>query len=351
MGRSSSVPLGSVDTAGAIGRTPKPASVAVDTGRDATLMSATAVPGCVPRKLLLDVDTGCDDAVLTAMALAAADLEVVGITTVAGNTTVDNATRNTLAVLELLGRTDVPVARGAPGPIVGDVHTVEWIHGPDGLRGDLPEPTTEPVDAHAVPFMLEQAREHGEDLTIVAVGPPTNLGTALVQEPSLPEMVDEIHVMGGSATESGNVTPAAEANFHNDPVAARRVVESAEPYLAGLDALNRATVPQSLIEEFRAADAPLSAVGAWMDYPEEVRGVGPTDEPIIHDAAVVADMLADVLTYERAPLQVDTSHGPSRGSVIWDRYGVGDREPNAHLAVEIDTEQYRRVLRDTLGRL
>jgi inosine-uridine nucleoside N-ribohydrolase len=314
-------------------------------------MSSTRVPWGVSRKLLLDVDTGCDDAVMIALALAASDLEVVGITTVAGNTTVENATRNTLGVLELLDRTDVPVARGAPGPVVDDLHTAEYVHGPDGIRGDLPEPTTDPVDAHAVEFTVETAREHGEDLTVVAVGPPTNLGTALVVEPDLGGIVDEVYVMGGAGAEAGNVTAAAEANFHNDPVAARRVVETATPRVAGLDALNRATVPQSLIDEYRAADPPLSAVGAWLDYPETVRSTGPTDEPIVHDAAVVADLVADVLSYEPAALRVDTSEGPSRGALLWDRYDVTETADNAHLAVDIDTERYRSVLRESVESL
>ncbi len=305
----------------------------------------------VTRKVLLDVDTGCDDAVATAMALGAPDLEVVGVTTVAGNTTVDNATHNTLRVLELLDRTDVPVARGATRPVVDELHTAESIHGPDGLRGDLPGPSTTPVDQHAVPFIVERAREHEEDLTIVATGPPTNLGAALVQAPDLSDTVDEVHVMGGAALAAGNATPAAEANFRNDPVAARRVVADADPFVAGLDACNRATVTQALIDEFRDRRRPLPQVADWMDYPEFVRATGPTDEPIIHDAAVVADLLADVLTYESHPMAVDTSAGPSRGALVADVNRVGDADPNARVAVDVDTERFRATLRETVERL
>jgi inosine-uridine nucleoside N-ribohydrolase len=299
------------------------------------------------QKVLLDVDPGCDDAVMMAMALCAADLEVVGVTTVAGNSTVENTTRNALSVLAELDRTDVPVARGADRPLVDDLTTAEWVHGPAGLRGELPDPTRDPLDQHAVSFILDQAHRHGEALTLVAAGPLTNVAATLIQEPTLPDLVGDIHVMGGAATTAGNTTPAAEANFHNDPVAARRVVASATPRLVGLDALGHATVPASLVEEYRA-DPRLSAVGAWLDYPAEVRAFGPTDDPIIHDAAVVADLLGEVLTVESYHCEVDTSSGPSRGALVCDVHGVTGEEPNAEVAVEIDTEAFRQLLRSTL---
>jgi purine nucleosidase len=290
----------------------------------------------VSRKLLLDVDVGCDDAVMAAMALGAADLEVIGVTTVAGNTTVENTTHNALAVLELLDCTDVPVARGADRPLVDDLHTAESIHGPGGLRGELPMPTVEPVDEHAARFLAEQVREH--EPTVVAVGPPTNLATALVLDPDLPEYAEDVRLMGGAARVAGNRTPAAEANFRNDPVAARRVVADAEPYVVGLDATDGATVPRSLVEEYRASEPPLRQVGAWLDY----------HDSIVHDAAVVADLLADVLTYERHPMRVDTSEGPSRGALIVDENRVGDRPANGRLAVDVDTERFRETLRATV---
>jgi inosine-uridine nucleoside N-ribohydrolase len=300
------------------------------------------------RKVLLDVDPGCDDAVMMAMALRAGDLDVVGVTTVAGNSTVENTTQNALSVLAELDRTDVPVARGADRPLVGELTTAEWVHGPDGIRGNLPDPASDPLDQHAVPFIIEQARTHGDALTLVATGPLTNIAAALVQEPALPGLVAGIHVMGGAAATLGNTTPMAEANFHNDPVAARRVVASATPRLVGLDALGHATVPASLVEEYRA-DPSLSAIGAWLDYPPEVREFGPTDEPIIHDAAVVADLLGDVLTVDSYHCEVDTSAGPSRGALVCDRHGVTGQQPNAEVATEIDTGAFRQILCSTLA--
>jgi len=300
------------------------------------------------RKILLDVDPGCDDAVMIAMALRAADIEVVGLTTVAGNSTVENTTQNALSVLAALDRTDVPVARGADRPLVDELTTAEWVHGPAGLRGDLPDPASDPLDQHAVSFIVEQAHRHGDALTLVATGPLTNIAAALVHEPALPDLVSGIHVMGGAAATVGNTTPMAEANFHNDPVAARRVVQSVTPRLVGLGALGHATVPPSLIEEYRTADPPLPAIGAWLDYPPEVRAFGPTGDPIVHDAAVVADLLGDVLTLDSYHCEVDTSAGPSRGALVCDVHGVTGAEPNAEVALTVDTGAFRRVLRSTL---
>ncbi|MFC5973614.1 nucleoside hydrolase [Halomarina salina] len=303
------------------------------------------------QKVLLDVDPGCDDAVMLAMALAAPDIDVVGLTTVAGNTTVDNTTRNALAILELLDAADVPVARGAGQPIVGELDTAEEIHGPNGIRGDLPDPSTEPVDQHAVDFTIDRARELGDDLTILAVGPMTNLATALVKEPDLPSLVDDIYLMGGSASGIGNKTATAEANFHNDAVAAKRVVRSARPRMVGLDATNRATVPLDDLDELLSSPPPLDAFGAWLDYPEEVRQFGEGSDPAVHDAAVVAHVLDDVLAFEPAHLDVEVGEGPFHGAVACDRRDEVGKEPNAEVAVDIDVEGFRALVDRTIERL
>lgn len=300
----------------------------------------------------LDVDPGSDDAVMIAMALGHADVDVAGMSTVGGNSTVDNTTRNATAILEHFDRNDVPVARGAGQPLTGTFDTAEWIHGDDGIRGDLPDPTAGPIDADGADFIIQQAREHGDDLAILAVGPMTNLAIALVREPSLPDLVDDIYLMGGAALVSGNKTPMAEANFHNDPVAARRVVESARPRMVGLDATHSATIPLDVIAEYADRGYPYEAVSAWLDYPEEIRAFGDGMDPAIHDAAVVAHVIdSDVLTFERYYLDVDTTNGPCRGAVVCDEHGVTENEPNAEVAVAADTERFRAVFEESIDAL
>lgn len=306
----------------------------------------------MPRDVFIDTDPGCDDAVMIAMALGSPDIHVTGMSTVAGNSTVDNTTRNALAILERFDRTDVPVAKGAANPITGSFDTAEWIHGPNGIRGDLPAPTTDPVDAHGAEFLLERSHEYGEDLTIVAVGPMTNLATALLRDPSLPDRVDDIYLMGGAAMVSGNKTPMAEANFHNDPVAARRVIQSGEPRMVGLDATHDATVPLDLMNAYADAEPPLDTIASWLEYPPEIMQFGGDDGPAIHDAAVVAQLIDDdVLTFEPYHLDVDTSDGPCRGAVICDEREVTGNEPNAEVAVATDTERFVRTFEESIAGL
>lgn len=300
----------------------------------------------------LDVDPGSDDAVMIAMALGHPSIEVAGMSTVGGNSTVDNTTRNALAILERFDRTDVPVARGASEPMVGTFDTAEWIHGENGIRGELDDPTTEAIDMHGAEFIVQQAREHGEDITIVAVGPMTNLGMALLLEPSLPDLVDGIYLMGGAAMVSGNKTPMAEANFHNDPVAAQRVVQSGQPAMVGLDATHDTTVSEDMIEEYSGLEYPRDIVGPWLDYPDEIKRFGGGMDPAIHDAAVVAHLIdSEVLTFEPYHLEVDTTSGPSRGAVVCDERKVTEQEPNATVAVAADTERFRAVFEEAIDGL
>ncbi|MXV60551.1 nucleoside hydrolase [Natronorubrum sp. JWXQ-INN-674] len=298
--------------------------------------------------VLLDVDPGCDDAVLLAFMLARDDVDVVGVTTVAGNTTVDNTTKNALSILEHFDRTEIPVARGCHRPIVDELELAEWVHGEDGLRGDLPEPETEPIETHATEFIIEQAHAYGEELTIASVGPQTNLATALILEPDLPDLVGEIYQMGGAAMTSGNTTPMAEFNFYNDPAAASRVIQDGAPRMVGLDATNDASVPASTITEFQNAGAPLEVIGSWLDYPSEIVS---GDLISIHDAAVGVDIVEDVLTFEEYYAEIDTSGGPSHGAVICDEHRVLDEPANIEVAVEIDTERFCEILLDALWSL
>lgn len=300
----------------------------------------------------VDVDPGCDDAIMLAVALAHPSVEVASVSTVGGNATVEKTTRNAVSILELFDRTDIPVARGAAKPVVGEFEYAEWVHGDGGIRGELPEPTTEPVDEHGAELIAEQARRYGDDLTIVAVAPLTNLATALIIEPAIPELVDEIYLMGGAAWSGGNASPVAEANFRNDAVGARRVLQSATPKMVGLEATYEATLPYSLTETYADAGQPHQTIGAWLDFPEHIRSMSADGtDPAVHDAAVVADLVDDVLTYEPYYAEVDASGGPADGAVLCDQRGVTENEPNVDIAVAADTEQFRSVVMDAFDRL
>lgn len=301
------------------------------------------------RKVLLDVDPGCDDAVALGLALASDELDVVGVTTVAGNTTVENATRNALSVLTLFDRTDVPVAAGCGRPLAHELETAEDIHGEGGISGDLPEPETDPVTADAPAFIREQAAHHGDDLTLVGLGPLTNVAVALMADPGLGDRVDEVAVMGGTVRATGNRTPMAEANFYSDPVAARRVIWDTDPKVAGLNVTHHAQVPPDVVE---GDSAVADTVRTWVDYyPDWVRESIGLTHAAQHDALVVADLFADLLDYETAPTDVVVSDGKTRGAVVFDEYGVTDAERTAQVAVDVDADRYRTLLGERLSRL
>lgn len=331
-------------------------------------------------KVLIDTDPGVDDAIALTTALGHPDLSVIGLTTVAGNTTLANTTRNALSILTMAGRTDVPVAAGCERPLVGDLTTAEWVHGEGGLRGDLPAPEAAPVDAHAADFIADAAREHGDDLVVVGIGPPTNLALALAREPDLPSRVSDIYLMGGAFRGPGNVTPAAEANFHNDPEAASRVVEDGSPRLVGLDVTEQATVPRERVRRHGGdlgnqtpddrgdqnpndcgdqppddrgpvEDGPLATVDEWLNYPDESLDFRPDGAHVVHDTAVVADVAADVLEFDRYAVEVDTTDGPSRGASVADLRDVTGHAPNAWVATDIDVQTYRDVVIENTLRL
>ena len=305
-------------------------------------------------KVLIDTDPGVDDALALTTALGHPDLSVVGLTTVAGNTTLPNATENALSILTMAGRTDVPVAAGCERPLVGDLSTAEWVHGEGGLRGDLPTPEADPVDAHAAEFIAGAADEYGDDLVLACIGPPTNLALAIARDPALPDRVSDVYLMGGVYRGLGNVTPAAEANFHNDPEAASRAVDDADPRLVGLDVTDRATVPRDRMRD-HVADAaesdPLATVDEWLNYPEDSLDFRDDGAHVVHDTAVVADIAADVLDFEQCAVEVDMSEGPSRGASVADLRGVTGRDPNARVATDIDVETYRDAVVESTLRL
>lgn len=294
--------------------------------------------------LLIDTDPGCDDALALLLALES-DLDVVGLTTVAGNAPIEDTTRNTLALLDFFDR-DLPVARGAERPLVKRQDTAEFIHGEGGLKGDLPASSRDPVDISGAEFMVEQARKDG-DLTIAAIGPLTNLALALGIEPDLPELLDEVLVMGGAVYAPGNRTPAAEANLHADPDAASRVLQSLDPTFVGLGVTIRATLDPATLE---LSGRRGGTVEEWLTYyPDEVKERYGLDHSPIHDAAVIAHLTDGVLTTEERALEVDTREGPCRGALVADEYGVTEEPENGRVATDIDVEAYREAMREAIA--
>ena len=194
------------------------------------------------RKILIDTDPGIDDAMAIFYALESPELEVVGLTTVFGNAHTDVTTRNALSLLEIAERTDIPVAAGAVKPLAMEYRgPVAFVHGPDGQGGvDLPPPTTAPVDADAAHFIIDTVMSSPGEITLVPLGPLTNIALAMLIEPRLTENVAEIVLMGGAAFVGGNASPAGEANILNDPEAADIVFGADCPIVDGRPRRHRA---------------------------------------------------------------------------------------------------------------
>lgn len=301
------------------------------------------------QKLLIDTDPGNDDATAITVALLDDAFELVGLTTVPGNTTATNVTRNALALLTLHDRMDVPVCKGCERPLCRELDDAEETHGPGGIRGELPDPASEPSDAHAAEFIVDQVHEHGNDLTIAAVGPMTNLALALHLEPDLPDLVGDIYLMGGSAWSGGNATPESEFNFYADPEAAKHVIRHGDTRMVGLDATQGATVPLEMIEDFIERPDPYPTIATWIAYASEseIRD-GLDRRPSIHDAVVVLDIAYDILSWEEHYLDVGTSNDDFQGAISCDRRYYTDPEPNTLVATDVDRDRFRERLADAL---
>jgi inosine-uridine nucleoside N-ribohydrolase len=290
--------------------------------------------------ILLDCDPGHDDAIALLLALASPELELRGVTTVAGNQTLEKTTANALKVLELAGRADVPVAVGADRPLVRELFVADYVHGESGLDGPaLPTPTASPVPEPAVDFL---ARRLEPGVVLVATGPLTNVAL-LLERGARPERI----VLMGGAIGEGNVTPAAEFNIWVDPEAAARVFESGvNVTMVGLDVTHQALFGPDRVERLRGRGRVSEVVAELLDFFGQFhrKAYGWNGSPI-HDAvAVAAVMRPDVLETIRCGVRVDTEGELGRGRTNVDRRGRMGWEPNAGVAVGIDADGFLDLL-------
>ncbi len=277
--------------------------------------------------LVLDCDTGIDDA-LALFYGAAHGAEYVACTVTHGNVPVDVGTRNTLTILDALGLDTVPVFTGAARPLAQPLMTAEFVHGQDGL-GDAGVPPSGRVAGDlAAMEIVRLARERPGELTLLAVGPLTNVALALMLEPRLPELVRRVVVMGGAVGVPGNASELGEANVWHDPEAAALVVDAAWDVLfVGLEITMRTALPRTAIERIAATEHPVGRL-AWrimqhyLDVYEKVLG---ERSCVLHDPLAMALALDPGLaTYRTVSVYVDTGTSRSRGAIIGDLRGYAD---------------------------
>jgi inosine-uridine nucleoside N-ribohydrolase len=302
----------------------------------------------LPERILIDCDPGHDDAIALLLALASPELELLGVTTVAGNQTLEKTTANAIRVLDFVGRDDVTVAAGADRPLVRDPFVATYVHGETGLDGpDLPPPQREPLALDAVDFVAERVT----GATLVAVGPLTNVALLLARHPEA--RPDRIVLMGGSIG-LGNVTPAAEFNIWADPEAAARVFASGlDLTMVGLDVTHEALLRDADAERLRASGRTGQMVAELYDFfhrfHRDTYGFGGAP---IHDAVAVAHVLRpELMETKRCRVAIECGSELTRGRTVVDLWGRTGEEPNAHVAVGIDGRAFVQLLLERLPTL
>lgn len=310
----------------------------------------------MPRKIIIDTDPGQDDAVAILLALASPELEVLGLSVVAGNVPLHHTERNARMICELAGRADLPVHAGCARPLARDLVTAEHVHGKTGLDGvTLPEPAMPLAPGHAVDFLIETLRrEPAGTVTLVPIGPLTNIATAFQRAPDIIARVQEIVLMGGAYFEVGNITPTAEFNIYVDPEAARLVFASGAPLtVMPLDVTHKALTSRPWIERMRAMGPVGQAVASWTDFFERYdrEKYGSEGAPL-HDPCTIAWLLQpDLFAGRHINVEIETQGEFTLGMTVADWWRVSDRAPNANFIRDIDAKGFFDLLTDRIGDL
>ena len=310
-----------------------------------------------PRKIIIDTDPGQDDAVAILLALASPELQILGITAVAGNVPLKLTEKNARKICELAGKPETKVFAGAVRPMVRPLVTAEEVHGQSGLNGpQLPDPTMKLQEQHAVDFIVETLmREESGAVTLCPLGPLTNIALALIREPQIAPRIREIVLMGGGFFEGGNVTPTAEFNIYVDPHAADIVLKSGIPIvMMPLDVTHKALTTAKRVAAFRELGTRVGVATAEMleffeRFDEEKYG---TDGGPLHDPCVIAYLLKpEFFKGRRCNVTVETSSELTMGMTVADWWGVTKREKNVTYMRDIDHEGFFALLVERLGRL
>lgn len=311
----------------------------------------------MPHKIIIDTDPGIDDAMAILFALLSPELDVVGLTTIFGNVHTELATRNALRLLEFAGRPEIPVAHGADRPLnMPLLGVADFVHGANGLgEVALPEPAAQPDSRSAAQFIIDTVMARPGEITLVPVGPLTNIALALALEPRIAQNVREVVVMGGAATVNGNVTPGAEANIWNDPHAADRVMTAGWPLtMVGLDVTEKTTMTVTYFTGLRASRtgaflADISKFYLDFHFPSLKEYACHT-----HDPSAIAYLVdPSLFTVSSGPMRV-VPEGMARGQTMWDRrqdwYGETpwSGQPPVQVALDVDSARLLALYRERI---
>ena len=310
----------------------------------------------MPRKIIIDTDPGQDDAVAILLALASPELEVLGLSVVAGNVPLRHTERNARLICELAGRGDLAVHAGADAPLARPLVTAEHVHGKTGLDGlTLPEPRMQLAADHAVDFLIRTLRsEPSGSVTLVPIGPLTNIALAFQRAPDIIGRVQEIVLMGGAYFEVGNITPTAEFNIYVDPEAARIVFAAGVPLtVMPLDVTHKALTSRAWVERMRAMGRIGQAVASWTDYFERYdrEKYGSEGAPL-HDPCTIAWLLApELFSGRHINVEIETQGQYTLGMTVADWWRVSGRAPNATFIRDVDAPALFELMTARLAQL
>lgn len=311
-----------------------------------------------PRKIIIDTDPGQDDAVAILLALASPeDIDVLGITCVAGNVPLELTAKNARIICELAGKNDVPVYAGCDRPLGRELVTAEHVHGKTGLNGPvLPDPVMPLQDGHAVDFIIDTLRKATPgSITLCPLGPLTNIATAFEKAPEITQAVQEIVLMGGAYFEVGNITPTAEFNIYVDPQAAEIVFKSDVPIVVmPLDVTHKALVTPPRNAAFRGLNTAVgTAVAQMTDFFErfDKEKYGSEGAPL-HDPCVTAYLInPDLFAGRHINVEIETQSELTMGMTVADWWRVTHRPANALFIKDIDADGFFDLLTERLARL
>ncbi len=307
------------------------------------------------KRIIIDCDPGHDDMMAIMLACASPEIELIGITTVAGNQTGEKTFRNALKTLTLINRRNIPVARGADRPLKRELTVAPEIHGVSGLDGaDLPEPGFEGLNIQATDFIIKTVLESAEKIILVPTGPLTNIASTFRQKPDIKERIERIVLMGGAVCDS-NITPAAEFNIYVDPEAAEIVFASGLPItMVGLDVTNKALFTFSDIERIAGLNGKVSKVVAPLleFFARSNREFFGFAGAPLHDALAVAHLIEPgVIKTRHLHAAVETEGKLTRGRTVVDVYGITGNEPNVDVALEVNNGVFKEMIIGAIKKL
>lgn len=309
------------------------------------------------QKIIIDTDPGQDDAVAILLALAAPEIDVLGITCVAGNVPLELTERNARKICELARRPDIPVFAGCDRPMAHKLVTAEHVHGKTGLDGPpLPDPRMELQPQHAVDFLIDTLREAPEkSITLCPIGPLTNIAAALQKAPDIAPRIAQIVLMGGAYFEVGNITPAAEFNIYVDPEAAKIVFGAGVPLVVmPLDVTHKALVTEARNTAFRQIGPVIGAqLAGWTEFFErfDKEKYGSEGAPL-HDPCTIAWLLwPEIFTGRDTNVEIETQSDLTRGMTVADWWRVTDRPANALFIGDVDADALFSRMTQMLARL